>query len=363
MSFSLDEIVEYIQGRLVNSSKLGARSNDIRVDRPASLGVAQPSDLTFFFSKAFQHELLSSNPGILVTGDAFVQPLESAGLPIWGTAAVVACKDPYLAMAVLSEKFASVLSSVAHVPDLSRAEKPNEVHPTAVISPSAKLGAGVAIGPHCVIEDEVQIGAGTKIYAGSYIGAGCVIGQDCVLFPRVTLYEWTHLGNRVRIHSGSVLGSDGFGYAPRRNGSEILGHQKIYHLGRVVVGNDVEIGANCTVDRGTFGDTQIGNHSKLDNLVHIGHNSRLDEGAVVCGGTCLAGNASLGKYVYVGGLTGITNHVHIGDGGSVGALTLVTKDVPPKGTAVGNPQRDHKEHFRAHALLSKLLTERRSKSK
>jgi UDP-3-O-[3-hydroxymyristoyl] glucosamine N-acyltransferase len=175
------------------------------------------------------------------------------------------------------------------------------------------------------------------------------------------LYEATQLGNRVRIHSGSVLGSDGFGYAPKIDQGQVSGHQKIYHLGRVVLEDEVEVGANSCVDRGTFGETRIGKFSKLDNLVHIGHNAKLDEGVIVCGGTCLAGNASVGKYAYIGGLTGIGNHVHVGDRAKVGALSMVTKDVVSGSTVVGNPQRESKEHFRAHALLSRLLAERRRK--
>lgn len=357
MPLSLKEIVECVSGRVVNSSLLGARLESISVDRPTPLGVAGLSNLAFFFSRAFENELSTAHPGVLITGEAFVRPLEKANLPFWSSAAVVACEDPYLAMALLSEKFAAQLSTVAP-PLLSR--EVAAIHPTAVVAASAELALGVKIGPHCVIEEGVKIGAGTVLYPGCYVGPRCVLGEQCTLFPNVTLYEWTRLGNRVRIHAGSVLGADGFGYAPKRNGKQVLGHQKIYHLGHVVVEDDVEIGANSCVDRGTLGETRVGKNSKLDNLVHIGHNSRLDEGAVICGGTCLAGNASVGKYAYIGGLTGITNHVHVGDGGSVGALTLVTKDVPP-GTAVGNPQRDSKEHFRAHALLSKLLEKRRLK--
>ncbi|CAM6054194.1 unnamed protein product [Sphagnum tenellum] len=180
------------------------------------------------------------------------------------------------------------------------------------------------------------------------------MGDSTVLFPRVTLYESTRVGSRVRIHAGAVLGSDGFGYSPKKDeiSKQPLGHQKIYHLGCVHIEDDVEIGANSCIDRGTIGETRIGRYSKLDNLVHIGHNARLDEGAVICGGTCLAGNASVGRYAYVGGLSGIGNHVHVGDGAKVGALTMVTKDVANASSAVGNPQRDAKEHFRAHALLS-----------
>ena len=163
---------------------------------------------------------------------------------------------------------------------------------------------------------------------------------------------------RVRIHAGSVIGADGFGYAPKREGSQVIGHVKIYHLGRVVIGDDVEIGANSCVDRSTFGETRIEKSAKLDNIVHIGHNALVEEGAVICGGTCLAGRASVGKFALVGGLTGIINDVHVGDGAQVAAMTLVSKDVLPGSTAVGNPQREYKQHFRAHAILNKLMTER-----
>jgi UDP-3-O-[3-hydroxymyristoyl] glucosamine N-acyltransferase len=252
------------------------------------------------------------------------------------------------------EQFAARASSVAHLP-VRDPEGPSEVHATAVIHPTAVLGAGTQIGPHCVIEAGVRIGAGTVLYAGCFVGPGCQVGESCVLFPRVTLYEWTELGNRVRIHSGAVLGSDGFGYAPDRQGGRVVGHRKIHHLGRVQVGDDVEIGANSCVDRGTLSDTVIGANAKVDNLVHIGHNARLDEGAVICGGTCLAGNASVGKYAYVGGLTGISNNVHVGDGAIVGAVSFVSRDVAPGSTAAGNPQREVRDHLRAHALLGRLI--------
>ena len=361
MGFSAKDVINCTGGRLANLNDFDSTQTDwekIRVDRPASLGNSKPSELAFFFSRAFEQELGSANPGILITGENFIDPLKGATLPFWRTTAVIACRDPYLALAQLSALFAESLSSVAHV---EANTQPSEIHSTAVVAPTVELGAKVKIGPYCIIEDFTRIGAGTILYPGCYVGPRCVIGEATVLFPRVTLYEWTQLGDRVRIHAGSVLGSDGFGYAPKLEDGQVYGHQKIYHLGRVVVEDDVEIGANSCVDRGTFGETRISKYSKLDNLVHIGHNSRLDEGAVICGGTCLAGNASVGKYAYVGGLTGIGNHVHVGDRAKVGALTMVTKDVAPGGTVVGNPQRDSKAHFRAHALLSKLLVERRSK--
>jgi UDP-3-O-[3-hydroxymyristoyl] glucosamine N-acyltransferase len=318
------------------------------------LGTSKETDLAFFFNRAYQHELPGARPGVLITGEAFVKPLEAAGLPSWKTTAVVACADPYLAMAILSEKFAAKLSTVTHEAAEVAAEaaesggKP-QIHPTAVVHPTAEVGSGVKIGAHAVVEEGSKLGSGTVIYPGCYVGPGCVLGEQCVLFPNVVLYEWTQLGNRVRIHSNSTLGSDGFGYAPRPGG-----HQKIYHLGRVVVGDDVEIGANTSIDRGTIADTRIGKMAKIDNQVQVGHNATVDDGAILCGSIAVAGNASVGKFVYVGGLTGITNHVHVGDGAKVGAMSLLTKDVAPGEIVAGSPQRTHKEHFKVHAWLSRM---------
>jgi UDP-3-O-[3-hydroxymyristoyl] glucosamine N-acyltransferase len=131
----------------------------------------------------------------------------------------------------------------------------------------------------------------------------------------------------------------------------------------VVIGDDVEIGANTCIDRGTFDSTQIAKNVKIDNLVQIGHNARLDEGVVICGGSCVAGNAHLGKFVYMGGVSGVNNHIQVGDGAQIGACSCITKDIPPGGTGVGNPQRTHSEHFRTHAFLNRLQATRGKKSK
>ncbi len=357
--FSVNEILEWTGGQVVNSADLESGLDQIRVDSISRLERSQNSHLAFFFSKSFQNELASAHPGVLITGDPFVKPLKAAGLPFWRKCAVISCTDPYYSMAVLSQKFAEDRSTVAHLKTLKNLE--TRVHPTAVVAASVELGPGVEIGPHCVLEEGVSIGARTVIYPGCTLGPNARVGEDCVLFPRVTLYEWTKVGNRVRLHSGVVLGGDGFGYAPKMVEGKVVGHQKIYHLGNVVIGDDVEIGANSTVDRGTFGETKIASQVKIDNLVQVGHNASVDTGAIICGGTCLAGNASVGKFAYVAGMVGIINHVHVGDGAKVGACSLVSRDIGPGETAVGNPIRDHRAHFRIHAMLNKSLAERRKK--
>ncbi len=354
-SFSVQDILNLTQGRLVNGEALGDRALSIRIEKAQTLSNSRETDIAFFFSPEYQNEVPLAQAGILITGDAFVTPLQASGLPFLKSTALISCADPYLAMAKVSEVLAESLSTVSHLPGKSRGE--TFIHPSAVIDPSAKLGKGVRIGAGTVIEADVTIGDGTIIYPQCFIGPACKIGRDGVLFPRVTLYEWTEIGDRVRLHSGVVLGADGFGYAP--NGGV---HQKIYHLGRVTLGHDVEIGSNSMVDRGTFGDSKIGNGVKIDNHCHLGHNAEVGEGSILCGGACMAGGAKLGKYVTVGGITGIGNRVHVGDYSKVGGASAVDKDCPPYSTVVGSPIRDKRAHFRIQALLNKMLKDHEKKS-
>ncbi|MBC7386460.1 MAG: UDP-3-O-(3-hydroxymyristoyl)glucosamine N-acyltransferase [Cryobacterium sp.] len=360
--FSVSEILGWTSGRLANAEALGERSSAILVQRPSPLLGGGPEDCCFFFSKAYQQEVARAAPGVLITAESFVLPLQASGLPIWETTAIIACPDPYLAMAILSGKFAKVLSSVYHgsVGPEEMGQLP-EIHPSAVVHPMAKIENGAKVGPNCVIEEGAELGLGVVLYPGVYIGKDVKVGEGSVLFPGVTLYEMTEIGKRVRIHAGSTLGADGFGYAPIIENGVPVGHRKIYHLGKVTVGDDAEIGANSMVDRSTFGETRIEKNVKIDNHVHVGHNSVILEGAVLCGGVCLAGGTVIGRYAYIGGMAGIGNKAQVGDYAKVGAMSLVDKHVPPGTTAVGNPQRTYREHFKAHALLNRLVDEREKK--
>jgi UDP-3-O-[3-hydroxymyristoyl] glucosamine N-acyltransferase len=357
--FRFTEILAFLEGvggRLINGDALGSSTSTLVVRRLVPLGESREGDCAFFFSRDYQTELLSAMPGILVTGEPFVGPLQAqaAVLPFWKKTAIIACRDPYLGMAILSEKFAAVQSTVAHLPGTHRAEKPS-VHASAVVDPTAQIAEGATIGPHCVVEAGARIGKGTVLYPRVYVGPSVEIGEDSVLFPGVTLYESTKLGKRVRIHAGSVLGADGFGYAPRIENGAPVGHQKIYHLGRVVIGDDVEIGANTMIDRATLGETRIDAGAKLDNDIHIGHNSMVGAGTILCGGVTLAGGTTIGKFVYVGGLTGMGNKATVGDYAKIAGMSSVSKDVPPGGTCVGRTQRTYRDHFRLEALLNRML--------
>jgi UDP-3-O-[3-hydroxymyristoyl] glucosamine N-acyltransferase len=361
VAFTLSELLKWTEGRLANESSLSLSPVEIKVEKPSALDKARAGDVAFFFSKTYQADLLKSQPTVLITGEPFVQPLEKSGLPLWKKTAIVACADPYLAMAVISEKFAPQMSQVAHVPS-SQTRGKTQVHPTAVVHPEARLGEGVQVGPHCVIEAQCQVGARTILYPGVYLGSGATLGEDSVIFPGVAIYEKCQLGNRVRIHANSVIGADGFGYAARRNAQkEVTGHQKIYHFGKVIIGDDVEVGAGTSIDRGTLDDTVIEKNTKIDNQVQIGHNCKIGEGTVICGKAGLAGSTTVGKYVYIGGLTGIGNQAHIGDRAAVAAVSAISKDVSPGDQAAGNPQRKAGDYFRIQVLLNRMLKDSREK--
>lgn len=352
---SARQILDLIPGaRVANAAALGADLDSPRVRGMAELRGSGPEHLCFFFSKEYQAEVPAARPGILVTGEAFVGPLEKSGLAIWSASIIISCEDPYLAMARLSGVFARQ--------GVAEPSGPPRVHPTAVIEPGARLGEGVRVGAQCAIEEGAEIGTGTVLHAGCVVGRGVRVGPYGEIFPNVTLYPGTVIGSHVRIHSGTVIGSDGFGYAPirqdgRRDGP-VVGHEKIHHLGGVRIGNHVEIGANSCVDRGTLGDTVIEDHVKADNLVQIAHNAIAREGAILCGCSGLAGGSVLGRFAYLGGQACVVNKAQVGDGAMVGAASLITKDVGPGEQVAGSPQRALKDHLRANAYLNRVIAKK-----
>jgi UDP-3-O-[3-hydroxymyristoyl] glucosamine N-acyltransferase len=210
------------------------------------------------------------------------------------------------------------------------------VHPTAVIAKSAKIGPGVTIGPFTVIEDNVTVGAASEVGAFGFLGRGVHLGASCRLHPRVTVYAGTRLGDRVVAHAGAVLGSDGFGYVTDQGR-----HWKFPQVGGLEVGDDVEIGANTTVDRGSLGVTRLGAQVKLDNLVHVAHNVEIGERTIVAAQTGVAGSSSIGKDVVIGGQVGIADHCRLEDGCIAGAQCgIPTGKVIRRGQTVwGTPAR------------------------
>jgi UDP-3-O-[3-hydroxymyristoyl] glucosamine N-acyltransferase len=231
----------------------------------------------------------------------------------------------------------------------ARVKHPRGISTQAAIDPTVKLGAGVAIGPFAVIENGAVIGDGTVIYSGCFIGANSKVGKNSILYPNVVIREEITVGDRAIIHSGTVLGSDGYGFATIEGK-----HQKIPQIGRVVVEDDVEIGANVTVDRATTGETRIGAGTKIDNLVHIAHNVRIGRDCLIVAQVGISGSTTIGNRVTLAGQVGVVGHVHIGDGAIITAQSGIMNDVAPGEVLFGSPARLHREAMKLQAIFGKL---------
>jgi UDP-3-O-[3-hydroxymyristoyl] glucosamine N-acyltransferase len=232
-----------------------------------------------------------------------------------------------------------------------RAPLATGIHPTAIVAPLAYVGANVGLGPYVVIGEDVHIGDGTQIGAHSVIGAGSWIGEECRIHPRVTLYSGVRIGHRVEIHSGAVLGADGFGFA--FDGAR---YWKFPQAGIVEIGDDVEIGANATIDRGSLDDTRIAEGVKLDNLVHVGHNVKIGEHTVIAAQTGISGSCTLGRSVVVGGQVGMGDHCTLEDGSIAGgqAGILPGKIIRKGQTVWGTPARPLDKFKETHSWLARL---------
>jgi UDP-3-O-[3-hydroxymyristoyl] glucosamine N-acyltransferase len=225
------------------------------------------------------------------------------------------------------------------------------VHPTAVVGRGAIWQEPVAIGPHAILGQGVQLGRNVRIGAGCVLGDGVAVGDDTQLFPGVTLYAGTALGKRVIVHAGAVLGSDGFGYIPGRDGEA---HRKIPHVGRCLIGDDIEIGANTCIDRGSVDDTVIGSGTKIDNLVHIAHNVRIGARCLIMAQAGVAGSVQVEDDVIIAGQSGISDHLTVGRGARLLVQSGTIADVPAEATMSGYPARPHREYLRAQAALYRL---------
>lgn len=270
----------------------------------ATLASANGQQLSFFVNPRYLAALKSTRAGAVI-----VKPEQLNDTPC----DALVCDNPYMAFAQLTAQFVTV-------PKVA-----DGVHASAVVDPSASLAEGVVVGPRAVIGANVVVGVGTIIHPGVVIEAQCRLGAHCVLYPNVTLYHGVTLGDRVTLHSGTVIGADGFGFAPSRDG-----WVKIHQLGGVVIGSDVEIGANTTVDRGALDDTRIGNGVIIDNQVQIAHNVVIGDGTAIAGCTGIAGSTTIGKGCTIAGGAAIAGHLTIADGVHITATTLVSKSLTEK---------------------------------
>ncbi len=229
------------------------------------------------------------------------------------------------------------------------------ISPKAEVADSARLEPGVTVEACAVIGENAEIGAGTLIGAGAVIGSGCRIGRDCVIGPNASVLH-AYVGDRVLIHAGARIGQDGFGFVPGERGLE-----KMPHVGRVIIQDEVEIGANTTVDRGALSDTIIGEGTKIDNLVQIAHNVRIGRNCVITGHCGLSGSVTLGDRVMLGGRVGLSDHVTIGDGAQIAAASGVMNDIPAGERWAGVPAQPIKDFFREVAVIRNLVRAKREK--
>lgn len=296
MTFTLQELASISGGELVGDPALA-------ITGAASLAEATAGEITFFANPKYASQLRSTRASAAFVPADFTQPIEPAQIRV---------ADPENAFQQIALKFAP--APIRYEP---------MIHPTAVIAADAKLGARVSIQPHVVIERGVTIGDDTLIGANSYIGHESVIGPGCLIYPRATIRERTLIGARVIIHSGAVVGADGFGFEIK-DGRQI----KIPQIGIVQIDDDVEIGANTTIDRARFGRTWIREGAKIDNLVQIAHNVVVGKHTVIASQAGIAGSTRVGDYVMIAGQAGVTGHIELGDRTIIGAKTGVSKNVP-----------------------------------
>ena len=313
-----------------------ASGGELRGDASARVATVAPlyragaSDLTFLAAARYAPLLAERSPGVLL-----VTP-ELAATPGTPKSVVVVDKPMEVLLGILPRLYQP------------HGRTPG-VHQTSSLGRGVKLGRNVSVGPYAVLHENAVVGDGTVIDAHVVVGSGVSIGADCHLFPHVTLYAGSTLGNRVIAHAGVRIGGDGYGYV-FANGA----HQKIPHVGRCIIHDDVEIGANTTIDRGSIDDTVIGAGTKIDNLVQIGHNCRVGKLCLIMSQVGLAGSTRVGDGVIIAGQAGTRGHMEIGDRAQIAGQAGVFGDVPAGETWSGYPARPHRESLRATAALFKL---------
>ena len=319
-AYTLDELA-----RLVGAEVSGDGSRVVR--SLGSLATAGPEQLSHLSNSAYRHQLETTEAGAII--------LSQDDAPRWqGDALVV--KNPYLAFARLSQRF-------SQLPDLQPG-----IDPLAKVASSAVIAEGAAIGPGAVVGERTRVGTGVRLYAGAVVGEDCVLGADVVLMPNVVLYKDVRIGARSIIHSGAVLGADGFGFTPDEQGHLVA----IAQVGGLVLGEDVSIGAATTIDRGAIDDTVIEDGVKIDNQVQIGHNSFIGAHSLICGCVGIVGSTRIGRHVVLAGGAGIggAGPIEICDHVVISATTLVTTSITEPGIYSGGVIHSPTRQWKRNAL-------------
>ena len=320
MAFTAARIAKYIGGEVLGDAS-------IKLTGFAPADSAQPGNLTFAENEHY-----------------FARAEESAASAILVDGAFTSTKKVLIRVPNARVAFAKVLP--LFFPE--RVFAPG-IHASAIVSSSAQIDASATIGPLCVVGERTSLGPKVVLEGGNHIGADCRLGEETHLFPKVTLYSGTQIGSRVRIHAGTVIGADGFGYVFDEGM-----HRKVPQVGNVIIHDDVEIGANVTIDRGALGSTIIGRGTKIDNLVQIGHNVVLGEHCLIVSLVGIAGSTRLGNYVTLAGQVGLAGHLKIGHRVTVAAQAGVMNDIPEGQKWIGSPARPDREQKRQWVAIERL---------
>lgn len=302
----------------------------------ASLEDAGPEELAFVAGAKFFPQLEGSRAGlVIVPKNCPVQPREDQ--------AFLAVEDPSLAVANIS----------AYIERLLRPRPAPGIHPLAYVDPQAKVHPEAIVGPTCTVGPFAEIGKGCWLEAGAHVGRGATLGEDCHLHPRSVVHDYCRLGNRVILQPGAIIGGDGYGYIQLGKLPD-LRHHKLSQIGIVVLGDDVEVGASSTIDRARFGETVVGEGTKIDNLVQVGHNVRIGRHSIIGSQVGISGSTTIGDYVVIWGQAGLVGHIEIGDGCFIGAQAGITNDLAPGSKVTGTPARPFMEQRRIDVLASRL---------
>jgi UDP-3-O-[3-hydroxymyristoyl] glucosamine N-acyltransferase len=320
MLFTAAQIAEHLNGEVIGDGSA-------RLTGFAPADCARAGDLTF--AEKETHFVLAeqSQAAAILVSQAFAP----------SSKVLIRVQDARVAMARVLPLF--------FPPDHS----PSGIHPSAIIDASAQIDPTAHIGPHCVVGACARVGARSVIMGGNHIGRDCQIGDDSCLYPNVIVYARTQIGHRVSIHAGTVIGSDGYGYV-----FDAGRHRKVLQVGNVIIGDDVEIGANAAIDRGALGSTVIGPGTKIDNLVHVAHNVVMGQHCLVMGQVGFAGSSHLGDYCVIASQSGIAGHLKIGAQAMVGAKSGVMRDVPDGGRVLGIPAAPDKQAKRQMIAVQHL---------
>ncbi len=320
MQKSLRELADLVGGELTGDP-------DLPILGAADITDAEEGDIVFAESPKHLDEAVGSKASAVIA----YQGASDSGKP------VVTVRNPRYAFAQILTVFSP-----------PRKREPG-IHPSSIVGPDTTIGENPSIGPNVYIGQNTTVGKNVLIYPFVYIGDNVHIGDDCTLYPFVSLLDRTELGNRITIHSGTVVGADGFGYT--KVGGK---HCKIPQIGNVVIDDDVEIGANCTIDRARTGTTQIGRGTKMDNLVHVAHNVKIGEDCIVIAQVGISGSVTIGNDVVLAGQVGLKDHITVGDGAILCARAGVIGNVEPGAFLSGYPARDHREQMKLHAAEQRL---------